>query len=151
MKAYLQYEEYREGGQVCEGQENDAWPSYEDEFINFTPLKVFSTQPTNCYTEEFDISFKYKPGDTIYLVIPRYFSGGTFGRTCGYWKIYGAFKTRKAAEKLQKELEEENKSYIDDKWQRRKGKATLKNFEYREWHGYFEGLENVEIHEMRLT
>lgn len=67
-------------------------------------------------------------------MIVRYSDGGTFGKTCGNWKIMGSFLTEQEAVAMA--------DYIED--------GTMeKNSEHPyslPWVGYFNRLEGVAIH-----
>jgi len=136
---YLKYNESRSGGEICEGQENDSWPSHEDENIDFDPEYLVLAAEDNRpdWVEEIkDIDFepsKYV-NKLVYLVIVRYYDGGTFGRTCGYWKIMLCTTKQKEALKLEKSIRD----------------GSYQKGEYLEWNGYFAGLEDVEIHSLEI-
>lgn len=138
MELYLTYEEYRTGGEVCAGQENESWPSYEDEHVHFTPLKVYleSTDVPSWQKETFTADADLKRGDTVHLVIVRYGDGGTFGMTYGYWKIMAAYTNYEDAVKLCKEIP-------SGEWKELPG---LGPSAYACWEGYFSSFDGVDVH-----
>lgn len=144
MNLYLTFEENRVGGEICSGQEDESYPSYEDVFIIWTPLELTTNKPSGRDVETITV-------DNIlnehYLVVVRYSTGNTFGRTNGAWSI----------EELSPSLERANqiKQYIeatDLKYNNRHIKRKLQSpDEYRPsmiWSGYFEQLESVDIFKM---
>jgi len=125
----LGYTEHRSGGEVCAGDEDNPWPSYEDEYVHFSPTWVYASRDHAPYlVEQFDVTGRVKPGDKVHLVIVRYFDGCTFGRTCGLWKIAGAFASEADAKALEK-------SILDRTYDG-----------YRPWDGYFSGFESCGVH-----
>lgn len=134
---YLKYTESHHGGEICAGQENDDWPSHEDEVITWHPISLTRIHMGG-ETEQlkFDVTT-----DNAYLVVARYFSGGTFGRTCGYWQVVGLTETGEEALALKGKIESEYRKYCES------GSKPYKG-EWQSWYGYFEGLEDVEIHFM---
>lgn len=126
---YLTYSSRAEGGQVMEGQENDAWPCYEDEDIEFDLHGCYLDKPNEWSREEHGVDFPVRKGDTVYIVVVRYGTGCTFGCSNGNWKITDIVDTRQEAKKIEETIYDgtHEKSYV--------------------WTGYFDNLENVEIHE----
>jgi len=124
-KVYLLYEESSHGGEICAGQEEDAWPSYEDQYHEFTPKGLRLEAPA--WSETIEVDFDPKKLDHLYVVIVRYSSGDTFGTTLGNWHIIGAYKSFKKAEKIRISID----------------KNKYKG--YKPWEGYFESLEGVTV------
>jgi hypothetical protein len=78
--------------------------------------------------------------DKLFLAVVRYGTGDTFGHTNGAWYVAGIAPTYKIAQAI---LEEETKpSGPPEKgsWQH-----------YKRWEGYFESLQDTEIHELSLV
>ena len=126
MKYFLQYEETRTGGDVCEGDEGNAWPSYEDTDINLD-LKFLATDRTNCThwcIEEFELEH---PLDSAFVLVARYAFGDTFSRTCGNFEFLGIFNSEEEAQL----------------------KASKINGPKR-WNDYFGGFEGFEITEVPI-
>lgn len=148
MQLYLEYQERRSGGKVCAGQEDESWPSHEDEIIDFSPVRLRLTRPEKFNIEEINTELELVKGDRVYLIIPRYFDGGTFGRTCGYWNIWKVVKTIEEADKIQAYLEnltEKEYTLINTK-----KKYNDKDRIYCPWFGYFSGLEQVQVRLMDI-
>ena len=82
--------------------------------------------------EEFEIDFDPKVGSDIYVVIVRYGTGCTFSHCDGCWQKIGIYKTSKEAYKVKKSIN--NGKYVG----------------YKNWEGYFESLQDVEIHTMTV-
>lgn len=137
MKLYLHYSEYRSGGEICEGQENDAWPDYEDKFIQWELIHCrLNRHKREHRYEEVDVPFEVKKGDTVYVVYVRYKTGGTFGSTLGAWEIVKVFNNLDEAESLER-------SIIDGSYEKQKGI-------YVPWRGYFERFERCDIQYMTV-
>lgn len=114
-------------GEICEEDIGQAWACYEDENIDFSIYSV-TTRPSEDWNKEVvTINGQVKSGDEVYIVVARYFDGGTFGRTCGYFSFQFATKSYEKAEAFQESIN--------------RGDSP----EYKPWVGYFSGLEDVEI------
>lgn len=135
---YIHTTSSSEGG---EPESNEEWCHHSD---------VVTTVSFNCVTrnsgsgfwacgDSFEVSQQVFQAEKVFLVIVRYYDGGTFGRTTGLWRIQEAFTTGAEAllfaEKIrsgeyEKECEEKSGRYNH----------------YLCWTGYFAGLEDVEVH-----
>jgi len=130
---YMTYQESTSGGEICEGQENDPWPNHEDGYTEFYPVRVNKTADKAGWVREpIQVEFNPAVGADVWLVIVRYVTGGTFGRTLGCWHMVGAYECQSEADKV--------KASIRD--------GTYQG--YKPWTGYFESLEDVEIHKMTV-
>jgi hypothetical protein len=137
MKLYLLYSEYRSGGEICEGQEDDQWPNYEDVYVEWDLLHCKLSRherERNC--EEVDVPFEVKRGDTVYVVYVRYGTGGTFGHTVGAWNIVGVYNNLDEAAALESSIN-------DGSYEKRKGI-------YVPWTGYFGCFESCDIKYMTV-
>lgn len=131
MKLYLTYDERRYGGEICEGQEDDDWPSHEDENIDWSLRECWVTRHEKHWEQEqVEVDFSANVGSTVYVVYVRYGTGGTFGHTNGAWTILGVYGRQDQAEKVKQ-------SVYDDTYDG-----------YKCWQGYFENLESCEIERM---
>ena len=136
MKLYLDYREYRSGGEICEGEDPDyEYASHEDEHIDFCPLYIYTkrTKALSWNAEEISegVHGDFKSGDSVYLAVIRYGTGSTFGCTCGQWKIEGVFSSKELAEThLAEVLKDASKS--------------LEGYCY--WDDYFGGYEDSEVY-----
>jgi hypothetical protein len=128
---YLVYEDYRTGGKICEGQENESWPSYKDVNITTNFISLHKTQQgTNrFFYDAIEVNKNLLKEKNLYLAIVFYFDGGTFGRTCGYHHIVGLYKSPDEAKQATDNVVN---SSVD-----RKG--------YYPWVDYFAGLESTGI------
>jgi hypothetical protein len=132
MKLYLTYDERRYGGEICAGQEDDDWPSHEDENIEWNLRECRVTRDEkNWYQEQVEIDFSTNIGSTVWVVYVRYGTGGTFGLINGAWTILGVYEHQDQAEKVKK-------SVYDDTY----------NEKYKSWQGYFEKFESCEVESM---
>ena len=134
-RLYLIYTEHRSGGEVCAGQEDDDWPSHEDENIDWHLIECRSTRTENhWYQEEVEIDFQADVGSIVYVVYVRYGTGGTFGHTNGAWVILGIYKTEQEAINVKKSVDDD----------------TYDGRVYKCWTGYFECLESCEVESMKV-
>ena len=130
---YLTYDESRSGGEVCEGQENDPWPCYEDENIDFSLTRCNKESKNAAWAKEsIEVTFQPKVGSTVWVVVVRYSTGGTFGRTNGAWTILGIYEHLDEAKKVEASVHDN--TYPG----------------YKCWVGYFEHLERVEVESMTV-
>lgn len=116
------------GGEICAGQENDAWPSYEDVFQDFC-VENITLKNVGPYHETIEYDLPEPTPVGLFVVVVRYYDGGTFGRTCGYGSIEGVFATHEEAQARAKDLENGGKSIHG----------------YNRWDSYFAGLERTEV------
>lgn len=137
---YASYVEHKSGGQVCDGDENEKWPNYEPVETDFELKQVSLHKSQNWYYESIDTDFDVTSGDTVYILVARYSSGDTFGRTNGLFSFIGAYQTKEELNKVVSDLYEENKIYSD------RSNKNRKKLPYRPWHGYFEYLEGFETY-----
>ena len=133
MKLYLHYNESCHGGGISPGQEDEEWPSYEDEHTDWYLTKCSLVKTNSWREEEVDVKFNTKAGDVIYVVYVRYETGNSFGTSYGRWKILGVHSDLSDA---QKELESINDGTHPDKYV---------------WTGYFESLEHCDIQAMVIN
>lgn len=126
-QAYLwfTYSETRTGGQAI---------NPEDEDIEFSLRGCYNAAEkiSEWLKEQVDLNFKVKVGDEVHVVVVRYTTGGSFGRTMGAWYIEGVYKTAKKADKVEKAI-----------W-------SGKYKGHKPWVGYFEKLEYVQIETMMV-
>ena len=167
MELYLEYTENSWGGGVCAGQEDDDWPNYEDEHTDWKPTKLTTKKKQTYNVETIQVG---KELDTYYLVVVRYGSGNTFGSTSGNWCILELSESYERASRLKEYIEYDDKIYMSKesrfskpiKDERKELFPDIYGFfcgenpknkwdrPYKSWQGYFERLEEVEIHRMQL-
>jgi hypothetical protein len=135
---YAMIDEHSEGGEVCAGQENDSWPSYEPEYITFNITSLLAVNPNKFGMHDISVDFDPQKflGKLVYLVVVSYTTGSTFGDSSGNPHVEAAFPTRIEAEKVCDKI--------------RKGKYESPRG-YLPWVGYFERLDKVEIEGMILS
>lgn len=129
ISVYVIYDEYRSGGDVCEGDEDSRWPNYEDTFIEMNVRSILVSNPNVLYLDKVEVkdADEVEVGQTVYLVTVRYGTGDTFGRTNGAFHFEGAYTSRENANKVSDEI-------MSDKYNG-----------YCPWKGYFEQLECVDV------
>lgn len=111
-------------------------PSYKQ--IEIKPccyLSEDNAKKENYWAEAVEVEFKPSVGSQVFMVIPRYSTGNTFGSSHGEYTIHGIYSTLDKAQSVVRFLEAEYEQY----------RATKTNFSYRPWMGYFERLENIQI------
>lgn len=127
---YITYTSYASGGEICEGQEDDEWPCYEDAEIEFSITSCYMSDENIDWYETINIDFNPKPNQNVFIVTVRYSTGDTFSRTNGQWEIITATQTEQEARQLQEQIE--NDEYESE-------------YGYLPWEGYFEYLQRIEI------
>jgi hypothetical protein len=148
-KVYLDYSEYRTGGEPDDP--GDRWTSHSDEYVEFTPTALRLKQSENSWINEtIDVNFSPKLDQEVTLVIVRYETGSTFGRIIGVWQIIGVFADRQNAEKARGLIAKYNSSNGCKKFEEKMAKLTGHKYFYPSWVGYFERFIETEIHSMRL-
>lgn len=137
MKLNLLYNEYHSGGGICEGQENDSWPSYEDTYIDWelTDCKITRSKYDR-NVEEVDVPFVVVPGDQVFVVFVRYQTGGTFATTIGAWNIVGVYKDHVEALAIFDSIHD--------------GSYPKQKNIYVPWLGYFERFEDCVVQCMNV-
>mgnify|MGYP001609198866 CR=1 FL=1 len=141
---YLTYTESREDGEIRDPK--DHWSSSEDDLVEFYATGLF-TKPGK-WQESILVPFLPQENidKTIYVVVVRYYDGGTFGRTCGLWKVMGALRSKSEVKLLVDLIKDETNS--------REKQQIVAPFIcgfYPCWLSYFAGLEGVEVHEFQLS
>lgn len=129
---WFTYSEHRYGGEAINPE--DRWTDHTDEHIEFSLTHCYdrSEKIKEWIREQVDVSFEPKVEQEVYVVVVRYTTGGTFGRTLGAWYIEGVYEHQGQADKVVKAIEK-------DKYQG-----------YKPWIGYFEHLESVDYERMTV-
>ena len=145
LTLWVLWSETESGGEICEGQENDSWPSYEDTVKDayFKGVYIGAVPPSsNAWQEKSEsvtvpkAAFEAEPRTQVYAAIARYRDGGTFSSTSGYVYVGGVYGSyERAAEKVQ-ELEASRGGYDGDL--------------YIPWGGYFSSLESVSVETLQI-
>lgn len=133
---FVQYNMTEEGGEICEGEENDEWPSHEMLYKTHQVLGVFTKdleQPDYLnYSERVSVEFDPTPCRECHLVLVTYSSGDTFGNSSGDVAVVGVFATGKEAEDVAVSIRQ----------------GSYKG--YCAWEGYFDRLEGIEVQRFAL-
>jgi hypothetical protein len=143
------------GGDICEGEEDASYPSRETEYKDHEVLGVYSCDSKDGrgwsrYNESVDVPFEPVTGAEVFLVVVTYSSGDTFGSSSGNVTIVGCYEEKAQAESIASDIRADDMDV--DRDYRRSGKKTKKErfTGCKEWTGYFDGLEGVEVHRLRL-
>jgi len=128
-KLVLYYSETSFGGGVMAGQEDDEWPSYEDEVFNVEFLSLRRTKSKNFSHDSETVYTDFNPEkvNRAYMVVVRYSNGDTFSHSVGNCYIEGVYKSIEKADKIAQSIT--NKKYK----------------EYNAWDCFFGGLEGVDV------
>lgn len=122
----LLYEERSWGGDALS---DEPYSSREDKHIEFTVTGLSPSSTGGLYQETIEVEEVKFP---LYVIVVRYSTGDSFGNTNGAWHVEGAYTD---ADKVQEIVDAIN----NDTYKSKCG--------YEVWKGYFERLENVEVHE----
>lgn len=134
-KLYIKYWETRTGGEKINPDE--TWSDYEDEFIEFGITSVSTARdPQHWLYHEVDSDIT--EGEWAFVVLVRYESGCTFGRTLGNHYIQGVYKMRDDAQAVRDSIQ-------DGSYCKQGG------YSYKPWEGYFERLESVDVQPYLVT
>jgi hypothetical protein len=98
------------------------------------------------FPETIEIGFDPEEDMKVTLVVARYYTGDTFGTTNGNWRVIAVVKTTEEALKVQEAIK---KSVKSDCYEIKVPEVFL-NHSTCDWNGYFEGLEDVELHRMEI-
>ncbi len=128
-KLYLSYEE-----DSREEYSGDADFQYQTRYKNVQFTGV-AKESIGFFGHDFEVSDDLFEAQEIFLVIPRYQDGGSFGTTHGQWEVWAAVGTEEEALKIEADI--------------RSG-ALSKKGAYLPWVGYFASLEDVEVHCFRV-
>jgi len=140
---YLAYQETHTGG---EPESDEQWSSRSPGYlmVSFTGLGREKTPHDGFFPSsnehEVEVSDEVYASCEVYLVIPRYRDGDSFGTTHGHWTVWAAVTSEEEALRI---AEDANKT--DNPYRRDRTPGP-----YRPWEGYFARLENVEIHHFRV-
>lgn len=138
-RLYLVYDEHRSGGGIREGEEDDPWPSREDEYIEVHFKALYRQPPSDrFFYDSFEVSDEVYNAEKVHMAVVRYGDGDTFGRSNGHWSVEGIFLTLSEAEKTLAELEKDaGKPYTIGKYN-------------KNWHGYFASFEGTQVEIMTV-
>lgn len=131
-KVYIEYASTSSGG---ERLTDEQWSDRADEHITLEVKRLYKTEPEHLFFKDsLEVEPKVLESQFVYLVVVRYKTGDTFGSSYGNFHFYSVRATKEEAAQDQKDINAPRKD----------------NNSYRPWDGYFERLEEVEIHPMLL-
>lgn len=132
-KVYIEYDSHQSGG---EPESDEEWSCHSDTVITVNFKRLHREPPANrFFYDSIDLPHDgMLKMDHLWLAVIRYSSGDTFGHSTGHWHIVGIAPTYEIAQLM---IDEEIKPSTPGK--------------YKCWEGYFESLEDTEIHELRLV
>ena len=133
---YITYEENRTGGVP---ESNEAYCNYSDTRIDIRWKKAHRKHPGDYQVERVDIDFNPEEADHVYIVIVRYGSGSSFGTSYGEWELIGVYENIKKAQEVLDKIEYDEKHKNDKDYKKEYEK------DFRNWDGYFERFERVDL------
>ena len=133
-KIYIDYESQSIGGRALG---KGPYADREDEHRDLTVNGLKKSKPQGfwggIYSLEVDDALL--SCEMLHLVVVRYTTGDSFGKSCGNYEFFGARASRKEALQMKAQIEQE----VED------DKKPGSKVPYRPWIGYLERLERVEI------
>lgn len=140
LRIFVEYNEHREGGEDLSDEE---WSQRADTIVTVDFKNLYREPPKDRFyydsvviPDNHSAMLKMKK---LFLAVVRYSTGDTFGHTIGMWHIVGLAPTFEIAQAMVKEA-------IEPSPEPKKGQYR----HYKPWEGYFESLEDTEIHELNL-
>ena len=135
------YMSYEQSERIVEDTygEDGPYTGYTESEMEFSPLGLHKSRPNVFLVEELKPDFDISNLRKVWLVIVRYTDGGTFGTTSGNWVVKGVFKSSDLAK-----ASALAKSIKDDTY------VPAEKYGYMEWKGFFNKLDDVELHHMEL-
>ena len=138
-RVYIEYDEYATGG---EPEDDGEWSCRSDTVKTVTFKRLHREKPANrFFYDSIELANdKMIDMDHLFLAVVRYSTGNTFGHTTGEHYIVGIAPTYEIAQMM---LDEETKPSPKN--------SHGSQIRYKPWEGYFESLEDTEIHQLRLV
>ena len=127
-KLVLEYEQSKDV--IRTSDPNDSWDR-DDTTTHFHPTVMrLGERGRSWIGETFDVPFDVKVGDPVLLVVVRYDTGDTFGRSENQFLFIGVYKEGEELEKVLKSIKDNSheRSYC--------------------WTGCFENYRDTEVHRM---
>jgi hypothetical protein len=132
-KVYIEYTSDSEGGEPLT---DDRWSDRSDTHVTLEVKHLYKSEPKHLFFKDsLDVEPKVLEAQFVYLVVVRYKTGDTFGSSYGNFHFYSVRATQEEA--------------LEDKVAIESPRGEKDH--YRPWDGYFERLEDVEIHTMPLV
>lgn len=143
-KLYIKYNAWSSGGHS--ENPNERYSSRTPQYIELLVEGIHLDQ-VEIFGDSVETVFEPKEGDIVYLVVPRWRTGDTFGYTEGKYSFVACYDKKEDANLLVAEIWE---AYKDKSKYIFKPKAPFPEDEFwcGDWNGYFESLNDVEIHEL---
>ena len=133
---FINYDSSGHGG---EATSDDPYSSRTPSYTTVKFNQLHRTQPYNkFFYDQVEVTDSAFDKDHLYLAVVRYSDGDTFGTNHGKWYIIGAYETYKEAED---QLKAESEPSLENKGRR----------SYKPWEGYFNSLEDTEIHVLHVV
>lgn len=140
---YYEYDVSSEGG---EPESDEEYSERSHQYNTFEITRVFfSSARTPSYRHcwnsfELPPDVTVKPGDELTFVIARYSDGDTFGSSSGHHSIIGVYPAEDPRIDSKVKWARTPKETLDKKTINKRH-----TYNYREWDGYFNHLEGVEV------
>ena len=141
---------------------NEIWTSSKSEGVRYGWWKKFQENnitgieivPEEEYYD-LAIDFEVKPNDIVYLVTVQYSSGDSFGNSRGNISYIGVWLTKEKAELAKTTILSHYEAYKDDRKQPELTLISETGIEWKDgfpsWLGYFEHIEQVEVHTLEVS
>jgi hypothetical protein len=136
---YLHYEQHTE--QNIDRHSDEPYDYSWSSRTEFTPLGLYTKQGSWVETLNFLEDAESYIDQEISIIVVRYSSGDTFGNGIGKWSIPHCFLSNKdLEEELVNSIKAENELYKNNRseWNEKFGV-------YKDWLGYFERLESIDV------
>lgn len=136
---HLHYKQVYSGGYPVE-EEEGPFVDREPTYVDLALLQLYRDHEdwTPGTDRAVPVTEEVWNAPCVYLVVPRYRDGDTFGTTHGLWTVTAITTTLEEAKKIKAEvLKNANDDSYEVPWE-------------DPWNGYFSKLESVEIHEMKV-
>lgn len=127
----LDYNEDRRGGKP---ESDEPYSSRSPTYVEVSFHSLSRGSGTGRWGSNIEVSREIYEAAEVYVVIVRYQDGDSFGTSHGNWCVAGVATTAEEARKIEAAARLPQKDHSH----------------YREWDGYFSGLEEVEIHAFRV-
>lgn len=140
------------GGDICDGEEDEDYPQRETEYKDHKVHGVFmddsDSRGWSRHNEREAVTFEPVTGAEVFVVAVTYGDGDSFGSSSGNVQIVGVYDDEEIADAIAKNIRADD-SNSDRYGNVKKGKKEHYTG-YKAWTGYFESLEGVEVHRLRL-
>lgn len=132
--------------------DDGPYSGFAHECRSYDGCEVFSVDAENVngrigyYSKRFDVDAK--PGDTVFVVVVVYSTGGTFGRDEGLASVVNVYKDPAQAKKVAQAIESNSESTPSNNYSPpREYTISVDGEEIYcgSWVGYFESLERVVV------